>query len=109
MKKIFLPFSLMICGVLLTGCFRNDRRVEEFSVPVMRSAECLDYLSGRLRGVEGVEQVTADFVTGTVIVTFDGLKLGYKNIEFVIAGAGFDVNETPAPESAKNELPVACK
>jgi len=53
--------------------------------------------------------VQADFNTQTVTVTFNGLKAALKNIEFVIAGSGFDVNDTPASVSAKTTMPVPCR
>lgn len=99
-------FSLLAAA---SGCFRNNIRVEEFNVPKMQSQECLTYLSTKLKAVEGVNDVQADFNTQTVTVTFTGLKLGYKNIEFVIAGSGFDCNETPAPAAAKAALPIPCQ
>jgi hypothetical protein len=42
-------------------------------------------------------------------VTYDALKLGIKNIEYVIAGAGFDANDTPAPKEAREALPAECR
>lgn len=110
MKKILSLLITTVCVLLTsTACFRNDTRVGEFHVPKMQSQECLNYLSGKLRGIEGVQDVTADFATQKVFVTFDGLKAALKNIEFVIAGAGFDVNDTPASEAAKAAMPVPCR
>lgn len=104
-----ISFSLILLTSLATGCFRNDTRVGTFHVPALQSQECLNYLSGKLRGVEGVMDVQADFSTQTVTVTFNGLKAALKNIEFVIAGAGFDVNDTPASTSAKATMPAPCR
>ena len=107
-RYLYIIFSISLIGTS-SGCFRSDKRVEEFNVPQMQSQECLTYLSGKLRGIEGVDDVQADFNTRIVSVTFTGLKLGYKNIEFVIAGSGFDCNDTPAPVAAKAALPVPCQ
>ncbi|HMO51400.1 MAG TPA: heavy-metal-associated domain-containing protein [Kiritimatiellia bacterium] len=95
--------------LVFTGCFRNDQRVVTFNVPQMQAQECLNFLSGRLRGAEGVEDVRGDFTAGTVTVTFNGLKLALKNIEFIIAEAGFDVNDTPGAPDARAALPVPCR
>jgi len=83
--------------------------VGEYHVPKITSQECLNVLSAKLRGIEGVQDVQADFATQTVSVTFDGLKAALKNIEFVIAGAGYDVNDTPGNPTAKAELPATCR
>lgn len=108
-KIASISFSLILMASLVSGCFRNDTRIGTFKVPLLQSQECLNYLSGKLRGVEGVMDVQADFSTQTVMVTFNGLKVALKNIEFVIAGSGFDVNDTPASASAKASMPVACR
>jgi len=99
----------LLFAALCTGCYRKDLRIGEFHVPQVTSQECLNILSGRLRGIEGVSDVTADFPSSKVFVTFDGLKSALKNIEFVIASAGFDVNETPAAPAAKAALPESCR
>jgi len=103
-------FALIIALTALTtsGCFRNDRRTGEFSVPALQSQECLNVLTGKLQAAEGVEHVEADYSAKTLKVTFNGLKLSLKNIEIIIAEAGFDVNERPALESAKAALPPSC-
>lgn len=108
MKNLFFLF-LGLALITATGCFRNDRRTIEFTVPELKTQECLTYLSGKLRSAEGVENVEADFARQKVIVTFNGLKLALKNIEIIIAESGFDVNERPADEKAKASLPVPCR
>ncbi len=112
-KLMKTPFySICTCllfASLCTGCFRNDTRIGEYRVPKMTDQECLNVLSAKLRGIEGVSDVRADFASQKVTVQFDGLKVALKNIEFVIAGAGFDVNETPGNPTAKAELPASCR
>jgi copper chaperone CopZ len=109
MKKTIISCTGLIMALLCTSCFRNDTRVGEYHVPMMKSQECLNVLSAKLRGIEGVMDVQADFNTQTVSVTFDGLKAALKNIEFVIAGSGYDVNDTPGNPAAKAELPASCR
>lgn len=109
MKKILFICASLFIALLYTGCFRNDIRVGEYLVPNMTAQACLDVLTARLKAVEGVQDVKADFSTGTVYVTFDGLKAALKNIEFVIAGTGFDVNDTPGAPEAKATLPPGCR
>ena len=109
MKIFTFICTCIFTSLLCTGCFRNDTRIGEYHVPSMTSEECLSVLSTRLLAVEGVKDVKADFETRTVSVTFDGLKAGLKNIEYVIAGSGFDVNQTPGAPAAKTELPPSCR
>lgn len=108
-KAIIFSCTCLLSVLLCTSCFRNDTRFGEYQVPKMTSQECLNVLSGKLKGIEGVEDVQADFSTGKVTVRFNGLKVALKNIEFVIAGAGFDVNDTPGNPTARAELPVSCR
>jgi copper chaperone CopZ len=107
--KFAYIFFLATGLAFFTGCFRNDRRTMDFNVPALTTQECLTYLSGRLRANEGVENVQADFQTGTVTVTFNGLKLALKNIEIIIAEAGFDVNERPGEPAARAAMPAPCR
>lgn len=109
--RIIYVFFLVAGLAAATSCFRNDRRTIDFSVPKMGSQECLTYLSGRLKANDGVEDVRADFQSGTVTVTFNGLKLALKNIEIIIAEAGFDVNERPANAAAQASptMPAGCR
>jgi len=110
--NIFLRCSLCLCLTLaLAGCFRNDLRTEEFHVPKLSGPECLNYLTSRLRGVDGVTDVQGDFSTKKLTVSFNGLKLAIKNIEIYIADAGFDVNERPGDEKARaaSGFPASCR
>ncbi len=109
MKKYAFICICSFATLLCAGCFRNDTRIGEYHVPTVTSQDCLNILSTKLHAVEGVQEIKADFETKTVYVTFDGLKAGLKNIEFVIAGAGFDVNDTPGAAAAKAELPASCR
>lgn len=108
MKLTQLVVIPLLAAGLFSGCFRNDRRIGEFHVAQMQSQECLTYLSAKLRAMEGVEDVEADFSTQTVRVTFNGLKLALKNIELNIADAGFDVDTTPGNPGARTNMPASC-
>ena len=91
------------------GCFRQDRRTITVNVPQLRSEECLRLVQEAVKSVDGIEFVTTNSAPGTVDVTYNALKLGIRNIEFVIAGAGFDANETKAPPQARAALPEGCR
>lgn len=78
-------------------------------MPGLTSQECVTIVSDKLRANEGVEVVEANLASGKLSVTFNGLKLAIKNIEIIIADAGFDVNDRPADEQAKAGLPASCR
>jgi copper chaperone CopZ len=107
--KFLQIFIFLSVAIATSACFRNDRRTGEFLVPQLNSQECLTYLSGKLRAAEGVELVEGDLEKNIVRVTFNGLKLALKNIEIVIAEAGFDVNDRPAEARGKASMPAACR
>ncbi len=109
MKIIFTFSFLTVLLIGSIGCYRNDTRTASFNVPQIQTQECLNFLAGRLRGAEGVIEISGTLDAGTVTVQFDGMKLALKNIEYLISSAGFDVNETPAVPEAKASLPVPCR
>ena len=101
--------SMTVAIVLGTGCFRQDKRTITVQVPQLRSEECLRFIQDAVKPVEGIEQVTPHYEQGTLDVTYNAMKLGIRNIEFVIAGAGFDANDTKAPANVRAALPEGCR
>jgi len=57
----------------------------------------------------GIKAIQPDFQQRTLAVTYDSMVIARKNIEFTIAGAGFDANDIPAPTNVVAALPAACK
>ncbi|HEY8240870.1 MAG TPA: hypothetical protein VIH35_05455 [Kiritimatiellia bacterium] len=90
---------------------RKDVRTVEFNVPQLKSPECMGYILEVLNTnkVEGVKGVTPAIDQHKLLVTYDSTKLGIKNIEFLIASAGFDANNTAAPADVKSKLPPDCQ
>lgn len=109
--KLQSCIALTLISALLIGtaCFRQDRRTITVKVPSLRSEECLRLIQNAAKPVDGIEQLTPDYAKGTLDVTYNAMKLGIKNIEFVIAGAGFDANDTKAPDTVKAALPEGCR
>lgn len=104
-----IAIALVSSMALGSGCFRQDRRTITVKVPQLRSEECLRLIQTAAKPVDGIEQLTPDYAQQTLDVTYNAMKLGIKNIEFVIAGAGFDANETQAPAAARAALPEGCR
>ena len=95
--------------MLVSGCFRQDVRTIVVNVPEMKSPECSKIIQDAMLKVEGIEQVTPDVAARTVTVRFNSTRVAIKNIEFVIATAGFDANSTLAPPETKAALPPGCR
>ncbi|HMP72951.1 MAG TPA: heavy-metal-associated domain-containing protein [Kiritimatiellia bacterium] len=110
MKITLIALTLMVSLTFLsTGCFRNDTRTVAFHIPHLNAPECAEAVRIALGAMDGIYGAEADIPNRTLTVTFDGLKLGIKNIEFTIAGAGFDVEDTQGNPRAKAALPAPCR
>lgn len=103
-----LAFSLA-ATLSITGCFRQDRRTITVAVPQMQSPACYAIIQDAMKSVEGIESTRPDYERRTLEVTYNALRLGIKNIEFVIAGAGFKANEIDPPEEVRARLPEGCR
>ena len=108
LKNIF-PVIFSLALAVAIGCFRQDRRTITVAVPQVKSAECFRHIQDAVKSVDGIEQVSPNYERGTVDVTYNAMKLGIRNIEFVIAGAGFDANDTKAPADVRAKLPEGCR
>ncbi len=71
---------------------------------------------GRLRSESetgALRSIEFDVEAGTIEVTYDSMRLALKNLEFAVAGAGFDVHAEPfalsADETARKALPTDCR
>lgn len=111
MQKFLLALvtGIMIFG-LGSGCYRQEKRTLEVSVPQMKTPECGKIILDALMGpIEGIETANPDYEKHIVTVTYNSTKVGIKNIEFVIAGVGFDANDIPAKPEAHQSLPADCR
>lgn len=104
----FRPIAVL-CLFFVTGCFRQDIRTEPFDVPQMKNASCASIIVEALYQTDGIITNRVELDEHRVYVTYNSMKLGLKNIEFVIAGKGFDANTTPAPAEARAALPADCR
>lgn len=109
--KIRIASTLLVSAALLScsACFRQDKRTITVKVPQLTSEDCLTHIQMAAKQVEGIEQVRGDVEHKTVDVTYNAMKLGIRNIEFIIARAGFDANDTPASAQARAALPEGCR
>jgi hypothetical protein len=61
------------------------------------------------RSLQITGTIAVDLTNRTLRVRYDSLKMSLKNIEFAIADAGFEANNTPASASAAAQLPAECR
>ena len=109
MKKISIFVLAIVITASLTACFRNDIRTITVKVPQMKSAACSTIIQSALMQTDGVKIATPDLQNHTIDVTYNSVKLAIKNVEFIIAEAGFDANKVPANEEARKQLPEECR
>ncbi len=108
--KNLISLTLLL-GILFTGtgCYRQDIRTVVFNVPQMGSPECIKIIQDGLSAVEGIQSAQPDLTMRTIAVTYNSTKLSIKNIEYVMTGVGFDVNESKARPGTREKLPAACR
>ena len=102
----------LACAMLLalaTGCFRPDRRTITVSVPQMSSPACYAIIVESLKGIEGIARVQPDYTARSLSVTFNGLRLAIRNVEYAISSTGFDANDLAGSPEAKARLPEGCR
>lgn len=108
-KKLALLALSAAMAALSAGCFRQDVLTLTVKVPGMKSAACAKVITDALSRVDGVVSAQPDTAERTIAVTYDSKKLAIVNIEFLIAGVGFDANNVPAKPDARQALPAECR
>lgn len=94
MKRVFIAAL-----ALAAGCRRIDEREFAIAVPAMTAADTnaiVQVLKGQC-GVRG-ETVRADLDRKTVSLVYDSMLTARKNLEFALAGEGYEANGV-TPES----------
>jgi copper chaperone CopZ len=111
MKRVRILAVAAVAALTMAGCRRSDVRTIALSVPDMNNEACVAVVREALAVVPGVQRDAMRFdVPGReVVVVYDSLQLSLKNIEYVVARAGFRVNDIPADEQAAAALPAACR
>lgn len=101
MKRCWLVLA-GLAALALAGCFRNERTVLRLEIPAMQTEEDAAKIVRALDGLSGavvVDQV--DLEGHVMVVTYDNVRLGKRNVETAVSHAGFAVNDWPAAEDRK--------
>lgn len=102
--------ALVVGAVLLAGgCYRVEEETVTIAVPQMKSWDCGKLLLDQLTPVKGIQSAQPDIDRQQLLVTYDSTLIAVKNIEHLIAGAGFDANGVPASPEARAALPEGCR
>lgn len=105
-----LGLSAIAAALFAAGaCRTQDIRIQVIRTPQLFNNDCAQIIVRDLSKAEGVRDVAYSLQDKTVTVTYDSLKLALKNLESVIAAAGFDANDTPANPQARAALPEVCR
>lgn len=99
----------LAAALILGACFRQDIRTLVVKVPGMRTTECSKIIQGALARIDGIISVQPDIENRTLVVEYNSTKLAIKNIEYQIAGLGFDANDAQGKAEAKAALPADCR
>jgi len=110
--KIRVRIMIGFVGVLFSGmsCRQHDFRELTVNVPEMRNDACVRVISGALSRAPGLQRdgVKFDIDGRKITLVYDSLLAADKNIEFLVAKAGFAANAIPADPMAAAALPPDC-
>ncbi len=111
----FRWFKILIAGLLAAGCCwasgcrKQDMRTVTIQVPGLKDQECARIVQDAFIRYPGIKTVQPDIAARTVRVTYNSMVIARKNLEFIIANAGFDANDIPANTNAAANLPAAVR
>lgn len=106
MKRTYLILSCLV-GLCLGGCRLSDIKTLTVAVPGMVTAEDADKITHAL-GTIGItpDKVDVDMKGRKLVVTYESLNLGHKNIEIAIVEAGYEANGIQPVVHGKHPIPV---
>ncbi len=106
----FLLAGLLTAALCWTaGCRKQDLRTVTIQVPALKNQECARIIQDAFIRHPGIKTVQPDVAARTVRVTYNSMVIARKNLEFIIANAGFDANDDPANTNAAASLPDAAR
>lgn len=99
----------MLACLLFSSCRQQDVREVVVKVPGLKNQACAKIIQDAFMRQPGIVAVRPDFQKHEIAVTYNSMVIALKNIEFTIAAAGFDANDTPAQTNAVAALPPECR
>lgn len=109
-KKMIGGLALVILAcLLLSACRQQDVREVVIKTPGLKNQACAKVIQDAFMRQPGIVSVRPDFQKQEIAVTYNSMVIAIKNIEFTIAEAGFDANDTQARTNAVAALPPECR
>lgn len=106
----YLSGVLIVLIVLgLGACRKQDIRTVVIKVPEMKNPACTKLIQDAFLKQPGIQSIRPDFQNRELTITYNSMVVALKNLEFTIAGAGFDANGIKAFTNAVAALPPECK
>ena len=109
MKRICAFTALLMTVILLASCRQQDIREVVIKTPGLKNQACAKLIQDAFMRQPGIVSVRPDFQGREIVVKYNSMVIALKNIEFTIAGAGFDANDTQAQTNAATALPPECR
>lgn len=109
-RKMAGVLALVILACLLVvSCRQQDVREVVIKVPGLKNQACAKIIQDAFMRQPGIVSVRPDFQNHEIAVTYNSMVIALKNIEFTVAAAGFDANDTQANSNAVAALPPECR
>ena len=83
----------------------KNERCSEVIMAAFRQYSQLPNMDGSIM----VDNIKFDLKERSITVEFDSMKVALKNLEHIVAGAGFAANDIPADTNAVAKLPPECR
>ena len=102
---------LVVSILFLSGC--RIAEVREITINVhdadVRNPSCISYMEKAIKTLPGSDYIKVKALPeeSAIIVTYDAMSVGRKNLEDALAQAGFDAGEYKANEKARSTLPMS--
>ena len=100
---------IMVAFLLLLSCRQQDVREVVIRTPGLKNQACAKIIQDAFMRQPGIISTRPDFLKREIIIKYNSMVIALKNIEFIIAGAGFDANNTQARTNAIAALPPDCR
>lgn len=107
--KVLACAVVLFIGFVVLSCRQQDIRTTTIKCPQVRNASCARVVTVALARTDGVVAESIKVGDGTVTVTYDSMKVAIKNLDFAMAEAGFDADDIPADQKAREALPADCR
>jgi len=100
---------VMLACLVLSSCRQQDVREVVIKTPGLKNQACAKVIQDAFMRQPGIVSIRPDFQKREIIVKYNSMVIALKNIEFTIAGAGFDANDTQTQTNAVATLPPECR